>query len=185
MLKKYMEKRSLVRIFRTVCGEEENIGGFIVGMSKHFLLLQLEDEFMLDGFAIIRRDDYDSIRHSSFERTRGKIFRAEGLLGNEYGFDKPLPLKSWADVLKALKSYDLHVTVQNIKDDYLDFWIGPITKVNDKTVSIHNYDPNGHLDERSTVIRLDTISVLKFGDRYSTTFRKYLKKGARTSPRAR
>jgi hypothetical protein len=175
MLQKYIENKNYVKIFRTVCGEEDNLSGFILGMSKNFLLLQLAQEFMLDGYAVIRLDDFDSIRHSSYERTQRKIFNAEGLLSTEYGFGKKLPLTSWADILKTLKGYDLHIIIENINKNVLDFWIGQITKVGDKSVSIHNYNPDGQLDDKPTVIKLDTISVIKFGDRYSTIFRKHLR----------
>ncbi|MEX6691059.1 hypothetical protein QTN47_26355 [Danxiaibacter flavus] len=144
-------------------------------MSKHFLLLQLSYDFMLDGYAIIRLDDFDSIRHSSYERTQRKIFNAEGLLSTTYGFDKPLPLTNWIDILKTLKGYDFHVIVENINKNYLDFWIGEIKNVTAKSVSIHNYNPDGQFDDKPKNIRLNTISIVKFGDGYSTVFRKYLK----------
>ncbi|MGC4104381.1 hypothetical protein [Ferruginibacter sp.] len=175
MLQKYCDKKSFVKFYRTVCGEEENLSGFILGLSKNFLFLQLGYDFMLDGFAIIRINDFDSIRHSSFERTQRKIFKSEGLLDNGFGFDKPLPLTSWADIFRTLKKYDYHAIVENIHKDYLDFWIGEIKSVTDKSVSIHNYNPDGVLYDKPTKIKFDTISIIKFGDMYSTTFRKYLK----------
>jgi hypothetical protein len=176
MLQKYINNRSFVKIFRTVCDKEENLSGFIVGMSRNFLFLQLDNEFTLDGYAVIKLDDFDNVRHSSYERTRRKIFNAEGLLDNGYGFDKHLPLTSWTDILKTLKNYNLHVIIENINNGSLEFWIGQITRVAERSMSINNYDPNGKLDDKPTVIKLDTISVIKFGDRYSTTFRRYLKK---------
>jgi len=175
MLQKYIGTRSLVKVFRTVCNEDEDLSGFILGMSKNFLFLQLYDEMTLNGYSIIKLDDFDSIRHSSYERTLRKILNAEGLLGSGYGFDKQLPLTTWPDIFNALKGYDIHVIVENINKDFLDFWIGPITRVSAKNVSIRNYNPDGVFDVKPTAIELDTISVLKFGDRYSTTFRKYLK----------
>src|SRR6186713_373443 len=95
LVQKYIDNKSFVKIYRTVCEKEENVSGFILGMSKHFLFMQLDYDFMLDGYAIFRKDDFDSIRHSSYERTQRKIFKAEGLLDTEYGFDKKLPLSSW------------------------------------------------------------------------------------------
>jgi len=175
MLQKYIDKKAFVKIFRTVCDKEENLSGFILDMSKRFLLLQLDHDFMLDGYAIIKLDDFDSIRHSSYERTQRKIFNAEGILTTTYGFDKYLPLTSWTEISKALKSYDLHVIVKNINKDHLDFWIGEIKTVTEKSMSIHNYNPDGQLDDKPKNIKLDTIRIIKFGDRYSTIFRKYLK----------
>ncbi len=180
-LQKYIDRKDYVKIFRTVCDKEENLSGFILAMSKHFLLLQVDYDFMFDGYAIIRLDDFDSTRHSSYERTQRKIFNAEGLLSANYGFDKPLPLTNWTDILKTLKSYDLHIIIQNVNKDNLDFWIGEIKNITDKSVSIHNYNPDGQLDDKPKKIKLDTISIIKFGDRYSTIFRKYLKHNSRPS----
>jgi hypothetical protein len=80
MLQKYINKKSYVKIYRTVCEEEENLSGFILGMSSNFLFLQLDNEFTLNGYAVIKLDDFDSIRHSSYERTQRKIFNAVGLI---------------------------------------------------------------------------------------------------------
>ena len=96
-----------------------------------------------------------------------------------------MPLTSWGDIFKTLKKYDFHVIVENINKDVLDFWIGEVKNVTDKSVSIHNYDPDGVLDDKPKNIKFDTISVVKFDDRYSTVFRKYLKsnkKRQRKSP---
>jgi hypothetical protein len=175
MLQKYCDKKSYLKIYRTVCNEEENLSGFILELSKNFIFLQLDYDFMFDGFAIIRQGDFDSVRHSSYERTKRRIFKSEGLLEKGFGFEKPLPLTSWNEIFKTLKKYDCHVIIENVNKDYLDFWIGEIKSVTDKSVSIHNYNPDGELDEKSKNIKFDTISVIKFGDRYSTTFRKYLK----------
>ncbi len=148
-------------------------------MSRDFLFLQVTYDFSFDGYAIIRKDGFDSIRHCSNERTQRKIFNAEGLISKEYGFDKHLPLTNWSDILKTLKKYNYHIIVENINKDYLDFWIGQIIRITSKSVSIHNYNPDGELYEKPTVINFDTICNIKFGDRYSMTFRKYLREKKR------
>lgn len=175
MLQKYIDKKAFVKLYRTVCNKEENLSGFILGMSEGFLFLQLDYDFTLNGYAIIRLNDFDSIRYSSYERTQRKIFKAEGVLDNSYGFDQSIPLTSWTEILRTLKSYDMHVIIENISKDCLDFWIGEIKNVTEKSVSIHNYNPDGEMDKKAKKIKLDTISIVKFGDKYSTTFRKYLK----------
>lgn len=127
------------------------------------------------AIAIIRTDDYDSIRHSSYERTQRKIYKAEGLLSENFAFEKPIPLTGWADIFRTLKRYDIHVIIESIDGNSIDFRIGPIKRVTEKSVTIHNYDPDGKLEEKPTNIRYDAISIVQFGDRYSTVFRKYLK----------
>ena len=175
MLQKYIDNKSYIKIYRTVCGNEDNLSGFLIGMSKDFLLLQLDHDFIFDGYAIIKKDDFDSIGHSSFERTKEKIIKTEGLYGLHYGFDKPLPLTSWTDIFETLKSYDIHVIIENFRKDYVDFWIGEVKKATEKNISIHNYNPNGELDEKPKLLKFDSINIVRFGDKYSTTFRKYIK----------
>lgn len=176
ILKKYSDKKEFVKIFRTVCDKEENLSGFILSMSKQFLFVQDTHDFMLDGFAIIRKDDFDSIRCNKNDKTQRKIFKAEGLLEKGFGFNKSIPLISWKDIIAAIKKYDYHIVIESINKDYLDFHIGQVVKVSNKSVSIHNYDPTGKLDKIPTQIKYDTISVLRFGGRYETIFRKYLRR---------
>ncbi len=179
-LQKYIDNKSFIKIFRTVFDDEENIYGFLLEMSNDFIFIQDTYDFMFDGYAIIRKNDFDRIRHSSYERTQRKIFKAEKLLTQGYGFDRYLPLTNWKDILETLKEYDFHVIIENINEDYLDFWIGEIVRVTNENVEIHNYNPNGLLDEEPKSISFDSISILKFGDKYSTTFRKYIKRRKKT-----
>ena len=105
MLQKYSDNKSFIKFYRTVCGKEDIISGSILGISKHFVFIHPVHDFMFDGFAIIRLDGFDSIRHSSYERTQRKIFKSEGLLDNSFGFDKHFPLTSWTDIFKTLKKH--------------------------------------------------------------------------------
>lgn len=175
-LQNYIDNKSYIKICRTVFDRDENISGFILRMSNDFVFVQDTYDFMFNGYAIIKKDSIDKIRHSGFERTMRKIYKAEGLLTEGYGFDKYLPLTNWKDLLTTLKEYDYHVVIENFNEDYLDFWIGEIVNVTDESIAIHNYDPNGILDEEPKSISFDSISSLKFLDSYSTTFRKYLKR---------
>jgi hypothetical protein len=77
-------------------------------------------------------------------------------------------------MLQSLKKWDYHIIVENVNKDELDFCIGPIKRINEKSLSIYYYDPTGKLDKKPTTIKFDTIRIITFGDRYSTTFRKYL-----------
>jgi hypothetical protein len=175
LLKKYQDNKSFVKIYRTILDKEDNLSGYILSSSKNFILIQTDNEFRLDGFAIISKDDFDWIRHSSYERTQRKIFKAEGLLNIGFGFDKKLNLDSWTNIFKDLKRNDFHVIIESENKEYLDFHIGHLTKVFNKSVSIHNYNPNGVYDEKPTTIKFEKIRTIKFGDSYSTIFRKYLR----------
>lgn len=174
-LKKLIEKQDFVKIKMSLLGEQEDKSGFILAMSKDFILLQVANEFALDGYAIITKYDFESIRCNKYDKTKKKILAAEGELKNKYGIEKPINIESWSTVLSDLKNQDFHVIIRNIRKDYLEFNIGPIKKATNKKVKINNYDPTGKLDEKLTSINLEDIRIIQFGDNYSTIFRKYLK----------
>ena len=175
VLQRYIDKREYVKIYRTICNEEENLSGFILKMSKSFLLLQVSSDFMLDGYAIIRKDDFDSIRCNKFDKTQKNILKAEGILKTNYGIDENIPLTNWVRIFQNLRKHNYHIIIENINKDNLDFFIGSITRITKDSVSILNYDSTGKLDQKPTPIKLNNIKTVKFGDRYSTIFRKYLK----------
>ncbi|HEY5773146.1 MAG TPA: hypothetical protein VIS75_10975 [Chitinophagaceae bacterium] len=175
LLQKYIDNKEFVKIYRTICKKEENLSGFILKMSKRFLLLQVSSDFILDGYAIIRTDDFDSIRCNKFDKTQKKILMAEGILKMNYGINENIPLTNWVRIFQNLRKHNYHIIIENINKDYLDFFIGSITRITRDSVSILNYDPAGKLDQKSTPIKLKDIKTVKFGDRYSTIFRKYLK----------
>ena len=175
MLQKHIDKKDFVKINRTFQNREENISGFILSISKDFLLLQVDNEFLLDGCAIIRKDKFDSLRCNKFEKTLRKIYKEEGLLDKQYGIPQSISLKSWQDIFADLKKLDYHVIIECEDKEEPDFVIGPIKRVDKRKVRVQYYDPTGKLDDKLTAIKFDDITIVKFGDRYSTTFRRYLK----------
>jgi hypothetical protein len=174
LIQGYIDNKDLVKIFRTVTDGEANIHGFIIAMSKTFLLIQKEEEFYLNGYAIIRKDHFDALRSNNYEKTFKKILSQEGML-KEYGLSKKISITSWASIFKALKKLDFHVIVECEDLEVPQFLIGPLTKVHREFVSIKNYDPTGRLDKRSTKVKYNDITIVKFDDRYLNVFRKYLK----------
>jgi len=175
VLQKHIDKKDFVKINRTFKDREENISGFIYLLSKDFLLLQVDNEFMLDGYAIIPKHKFDSIRCNKYDKTFKKIYKDEGLLSTQYGFDKSISLKSWQDLFSDLKSLDFHVIIECEDKDEPDFIIGPIKRIYKDKVSIQYYDPTGKLDDKPTTVKYNEITIVKFDDRYTTIFRKYLK----------
>jgi hypothetical protein len=175
LLQKHIDRKDFVKIYRTFIDREENISGFILLLSKDFLLLHVDNEFMFDGYAIIPKHKFDSIRCNKYDKTYKKIYKNEGLLSTLYGIDQPISLKSWQDLFSNLKKLDYHVVVECEDKDEPDFIIGPIKRIYKDKVSIQYYDPTGKLDKKLTTAKYNEITTVKFGDRYSTIFRKYLK----------
>jgi hypothetical protein len=175
MLQKHIDKKDFIKINRTFKNREENISGFLLALSKRFLLLQVDNEFQLNGYAIIPKDRFDSIRCNSYDKAFKRMYKEEGILDTAYGFNQSLPLRSWKELFSGLKKLDYHLIVECEDKDEPVFLIGPVRRVTKDKVSIQYYDPAGILEKKLTTVSYDDITIIKFGDRYSTTFRKYLK----------
>jgi len=175
MLQKHIDGKDFVKISRTFKGCEEKISGFILSMSRDFLLIQVDNEFSFNGYAIIRKDGFDSLRCNKFERTQKKIYKAEGAFDRGYGINKVISLESWQDIFKDLKKFDYHVIVECENKDEPDFIIGPIKRISQDKIGIQYYDPTGQLEQKYTFLKFSEITTVTFDDNYSKTFRKYLR----------
>ncbi len=174
-LQKYIDKKELVKVYRTFKENDGNIRGFILKMTKDFLLVQIDNDFFLDGYAIIRKDQFDSIRCSKYEKACKKILKAEGIFGNNYGIDKDIDLTSWQSIFRDLKKLDFHVIIECESLDEPDFIIGPIKQVTKNSTSIQFYDSTGLLEGKLSAVKHLDITIVKFDDRYTKTYKKYLR----------
>lgn len=175
MLRQHIEKKDFVKIYRTFNDRSANILGFILAMSKEFLLLQVDLDFTLNGYAIIRKDQFDSLRCNVFERTQKKIYKKEGILDRDYGIDKDILLMNWQNIFNDLRKFDYHVIIECEEMEKPLFVIGIIKRVTKHNVGIQYYDAAGQLEDSLTTLKYGDITVVYFDDRYSKTFRKYLK----------
>ena len=175
MLQKYIDRRDFVKIKRTVTDGEADISGFLLNMTKDFLLIQKEEEFYLNGYGIIRKDHFDAIRNNKNDRALKRILKSEGILDADYGIDKKINLKNWETIFGDLKKFDYHVIVECEDLEESVFVIGPIKRVNKDSVSIQYYDPTGLLDKKLTTVKYKDVTLVKFDNRYINVYRKYLR----------
>ena len=77
LLQKYIDNKEYVKIYRTVNETEDNISGYILKMTDKLLLILNTGDFIVDGYSVIRKDDFDSIRCGKYEKTQRKIFKQE------------------------------------------------------------------------------------------------------------
>ncbi|WP_276483476.1 hypothetical protein [Paraflavitalea pollutisoli] len=172
MMQKHSDRKDFVTLERSW---GDNLTGFILGISKDFLLLQIDRDFASDGYAVIPKHGFESLRCNRFDRMSKKIYKGEGGLGASWGLQQPVSLDSWPDLFRSLRALDYHVIVELEDQEEPDFVIGPIKKVLKTLVGVQYYNPEGKLDARTTSIPYSEITIVRFGDRYSTVFRKYLK----------
>lgn len=175
ILQKHIDNKDFIKIRRVVTAGQANLSGFILEMSKDFLLIQKEDEFNLNGYAIIKRSHFDSIWWNKTGKAFKKILKSEGILDADFGIKKRINLKSWESIFNDLKRFYQYAVIECERLPHPTFQIGPIKSVNKKFVSIQHFNATGLLDKASTKVKYEDITLVKFDDRYINVFRKYLR----------
>lgn len=176
ILRKYQSKRDFVQINRTVTEGEANLFGIIHSMSEDFMQLAETDEFKFNGEIIIPMNHFDSIECNKYDKFYKHIMEQENELSKSIPKPTKLDLSSWETIFTYFKKEDIHVIIECEDLHKPTFNIGPIEKVTKKSVGIRNYNALGHLEKKLTRIKYKHITLVKFKDHYSCTFRKYLKK---------
>lgn len=171
LLQKHIDRKDFVTLERS---HGDNLTGFILDFSSAFLLLHLNIDFLPDGYAIVPRDSFDYLRCGRSDRMSKRIYKGERLLETAKVLERP-SLKSWPDLFRNLRELDYHVIVECEDQEEPEFFIGPVKKVLKQRVGIQHYNGVGKFDEELTTIAYNDITIIRFGDRYSTIFRKYLK----------
>lgn len=145
--------------------------GAVVGESPHLILLHEQVDFLFDGYTVIRRKDIARSFTSESNDYIARIMKKEGRWERVPRWVKKLPLDSWADLLQQFVGKV--VILENERTD--DFYIGPVMESSSTSVRIHYFDGCGDWGEVERV-PFSKITRMKFGDRYSTTHAKYLRK---------
>lgn len=174
LLQKYVDRKDIIQVARTFKNHEDNINGFLLNFSNNFILMQREIDFMLDGYCIIPKDKFDSTRRNKTDLIHKKILKKIGITQKEYGIKAKLDLTNWNSVFKSLKKNDFFAIIECEDLEEPTFFIGPITRVNKKSVSIHYFDSTGQFDEKPVKVKFEDITIVVFDDRYTNTYRKYL-----------
>ncbi|MEO1513847.1 MAG: hypothetical protein AAFV95_02505 [Bacteroidota bacterium] len=172
-LHKYIKNKRLIKIHRSGAEGEASLHGILLQNSEDFLLLQVEEEFHLNGYAIIRKDRFDGVQRSESERFLQKILTKEGITATEHGLSQKLSLQSFQAIFNDLQQSKQFVIVEceDLKEP--SFTIGEIEKTSKKSVGIRYVSPEGLIDRKPTKIAYEDITLIRFGDRYSSLFRKY------------
>ena len=173
-LKKIYDKKQLVQIKREKIAHH-NDHGFILGLSPELVLLQNCGEFTLDGYSVIQISDMTSLRSNKYERFFEKMLKSEGTF-DEVGIAHSLNLDSWQSLLQGLKKLNKNVIIEcEVGDEEEDeLFIGKLTRVNRKSVSLLYFSALGKWDDEPTIIPFDEITKVRFDEKYINVFSKYL-----------
>jgi hypothetical protein len=145
--------------------------GVIVGQSDSLILIHHEYNLQFDGYIVIRRKDVTKSFSSDSNDYSAQLMKLEGWWEPVPAKIKKLPLDSWASLLRQFVGKA--VILQNERTE--DFYIGPVTDVTESAVVTHYFDGCGEWMDPER-IPFSKITSMQFGDRYSTTYAKHLKK---------
>ncbi|HET6880979.1 MAG TPA: hypothetical protein VFI31_12530 [Pirellulales bacterium] len=145
--------------------------GVVVRQSDALILLHREYDFQFDGFCVIRRKDISKSFSSDSNDYCAMLMKKEGRWQPVPRHIQNLPLDSWASLLSRFVGKV--VILENERTD--DFYIGPVQEITKTGVVVRHFDGCGEWTGNESVPFLK-ITCMRFGDRYSTTHGKYLKK---------
>lgn len=174
LLNKYKANKSLVKFDRKFKKTSANIDGYLIENQAPFLLIHKTEEFDLSGFSIIRKDQFDSVRYSKFEKAIENILLKEGVSNKNLAPKFEIDLTNWASIFSSLKKADRHVIIECEYQG--DFYIGSIEKVKKKSLEFRYFDATGLLDKKPTKIRYKKITLVRFNERYIEVFRRHLRR---------
>lgn len=144
--------------------------GVIVRESTELVLLHQMVDFAFDGYVVVRRKDIVRRVSSPSDEYVAKLMRLEGLWENHADDVKTLPVDSWENLLRQFIGKVVILECER-RDE---FYIGPVVSVDEKGVEIHFFDGCGEFMDVEYV-PFKRLTIMKFGDRYSTIHAKYLK----------
>ncbi len=152
--------------------DDNSLYGYVLKVSDQLTLIAEEDDFILDGYKAIRNSDIDFCKPTSSTRYCTQIMKKEGIIINP-NVALQIDLTNWATLLAGLKGQDEFVIVEDeIQENFL---IGPIRRVNKKSITIDYFDGTGKWCEPRSIAYSDITSV-SFASRYIKMHRKYIKR---------
>lgn len=173
-IKTLKDKGKLGRFYITSDGLDKYIDGFILDTSKQFILVREFIDFTSKGLVIIPINKISKIRQGKAEKSFTKIIKMEKLLDNSLIYDK-ITLKSYSDILKAIKKKHKYVIIEDVFEGKNNFSIGEIAKVNKSSVSIFYFDITGKVDDFTTKIPFKDIVNIEYDSNYLNTFIRHLR----------
>jgi hypothetical protein len=165
---KRIDMSSIVTIERKKL-DPDPLYGVIVAQSPALTLLHSEYEFEFNGYLVIRTKDITACNTSESNDYCESLMRREGRWERVPRWVKKLSIGGWPELLA-----DLVGKVVILEDEpKQSFHIGTLLEAQAKHAAIHYFDGCGRLQDVEKVA-YSRITLVTFGDRYSTIHAKYL-----------
>ena len=163
------KRRSVVTVVRKKT--EEKIRGFLLELSRDWLLLQNGGHAKADGFRLIRKQDVEIIRNDTPPEKKSRRANGKGT---------GIPIEDTPSIFLQFQATDELVIVECEFAGHWPFTIGKVAGVRPHSVQIRNLDALGNLEENLREIEFRHISQIGFRESYTRIFGKFASREAET-----
>lgn len=186
--KKYKKSKELkwsLR-FRTSHPDGDSCNGVVLHTGRNFIVIKEMIDLDFDGTVILPKKVLKGYRDGKFEKCHNRIL---GFNGNIKKARLPKWLNqcsSMPEIIRQLMKRQIWPSVEIVWEPEgkikSDFFIGPITQIEDDRFWIHDYDGAGNWGYE-WFIYFDEIFKIEFHGRYSTAFNKLMRSVDRPTPK--
>lgn len=152
--------------------DDDSIACIPLAVGENLLLIQYLDDFILNGYKIIRLKDITSVRSEEIERFHDKILKEEGIY-NQIQMPDITSLNNWRECMKELQKFNKNIIVEDENSEGYLFSIGKIVGVKNKLLFL-NFDVLGDWDMSAREIRYKDIKTVSIDNRYCNILSKYI-----------
>ena len=145
--------------------------GFVLAASDELMLMQEIYDFTPDGYAIVRLRDVTAIRDGESERFDERVLEGEGV--RVAPPQSAIDVASWRTVFASLAGGEWPLVLVESESDG-DVWVGRVLGAGDTAAWFHYVSPVGVWDAEPEEIDYDDVTLVRFGDRYTTVLARYV-----------
>ena len=145
---------------------------FPICCSENLLLIEFVEDFLPDGYKIIRKDDITDIKRDESDEFAEYIFKQEGIVHGEQIPDIT-NLDSIKEVLKQFVDSEENIIVECEADDN-NFFIGKVIECGEDTFSFLDFDGVGKWSQFPIQVRYSKVTCIGLRGRYLKIMSKYL-----------
>lgn len=171
--------------FRTSHPAGDDVDGVVLHNARNFIVIKEMINLDFDGIVILPKKILKGYRDGKVEKCLNRILMFNGNI-------KKARMPRWLnkcnsipEIIQQLMKRQIWPSVEIVweLDGKIesDFFIGPITQIDDNEFWIHDYEATGRWGYE-WFIRFDEILKIKFEDRYSNAFNEFMRSIERPTP---
>jgi hypothetical protein len=148
---------------------DDELSGYIVEYSRDFVLVQIYEDFQLDGYSVLPRKSIKKLASSDT-----LLFCEKVLSDNSVQVSMPdsISIESNASLFRSfIKDNEVILIDSNKDDDY--FFVGRVLEVKKNQVIMSYIDSTSNQDYEPLTIDYDDLDKVTFRSHYANVYNKY------------